>query len=192
MYTEYYLCCHRCIYIISCRKWSNLKHAVSCGPGGGRRGNSHRKKKAGQEGWAEALGCPGPGPCTPTSLTRKRWCCCTVTFTPKTPWAGFKHAQAESIISKAAALAGALGCLQHVNPGQALLALCLRGLPGCPQVKHVTSWQTTALFLLQGQGNKSHEETVVTLLLNYILPSATMAELCRYFKTVIQVWYSET
>lgn len=43
-----------------------------------------------------------------------------------------QHTQTGSIVSKAAAGTGALRCLQHANPGRALLALCLRGLPGHP------------------------------------------------------------
>lgn len=111
MYTEYYLCCHRCIYIICCRKWSNLKHTDSYGAVGGKR-KLLQEKKARQEGPAEALERPGPDPYTNIPYSGEGAAVWSMPLQ--------KHSLSPSIGSKATALTGALlGCLQHTNPGQA-------------------------------------------------------------------------
>lgn len=185
MSTEYYLCCHQCVFIICCRKWSYLKHTDSYGAVGGKR-KLPQEKKARQEGPAEPLACPGPNPYTNIPYSGEGGAVWSMP-PKKTPWAHLKQAQVESIVSKATALTEALiGRLQHTNPGQA-------SIWGAYQA--VRRWSMSPHGRLQHFyfcKDKPHEVTVVTLLLNYILPSATVAELCRSFKALIQVWHSET
>lgn len=160
MYTEYYLYCHWCIYIIYCRKWSNLKHTGSCGAVGGKMKLPQAKKNK--------AGGSRVRPLHKHPLLRKRWCC-LVTIPHKTAWAHFKHVQVKTIVSKVTALIGTLlGCLQHTNPGQASIwgvyqAVCRWSVSPHGRLQHFyfckdketshTRWQYSIIFchLLPGQ-----------------------------------------
>lgn len=121
----------RTTYLYSCRKWSNLEPVIGCGDGGQKLTNSQEKKQGRRvrlKPWSAHGQAPVQTPLMPKTVVVLQSHHPPAPNSPSPP----QHTQTGSIVSKAAAGTGALRCLQHANPGRALLALCLRGLPGHP------------------------------------------------------------
>lgn len=111
-----------------------------------RNGNRSQKKQQGRQLQLKPWSAQGQAPAQMPRCRRRGWCCSYHPPQNSTPWAHIKHTQIKSIVSKAAAGTRALRCLQHANPGQASLALCLsEGLtrPSVGEVCHLMADYST-------------------------------------------------